>query len=331
MKKIDTRNNILIVSIGIILTTLALVSCEKRDDDVLGSKQEYSKTVVFTDAADEQTRAYYNNTSTTMPTAEYVLSSEDSSDNLFMYEYVTDFSDESIMTRASQYETSDLNNFDVLCYTGSGAKVGDLCNMVIKNGTEWHYDPEINWSKVGSASVAFYAYANVPTSAAISQPNNGNPTLTYTTIPQLSSNQVDIVVAKTPAQYNSATTSKVPLSFNHICAGVQFVLDDLTQDGKTQGTFASIKLVDIASDGAVYDMVTGKWDITNSNVKKKTFELAKNGNSVNFDDVFMLVPQTLGGSAKIEIEFKSATSGVESYIQKFSYDLANIKWEAGKI
>ena len=124
MKIFDSRKSIVMASIGVLFASLALVSCEKREEPLLNEMAKYSKTIVFTEQQQQQTRASYIDYTTAMPSAEYVLRTEEATDSLFLSAYVSDLESEQLMTRAEETTTAKLGEFRILAYNvGAG---GDL-------------------------------------------------------------------------------------------------------------------------------------------------------------------------------------------------------------
>ena len=160
----DSRKSIVMASIGVLFATLALVSCEKREEPLLNDMAKYSKTVVFTEQQVQTRATAYTDYNTQIPYADYVLRAEESTDSMFLSAYVTDLESEQLLTRAREATLSTLNQFYVLAYNANGELNGDLSKSVVPvndEKTAWHYTPEINWSQLGNNEVQFYAYANI--------------------------------------------------------------------------------------------------------------------------------------------------------------------------
>lgn len=314
MKIFDSRKSIVLASIGVLFATLALVSCEKREEPLLNEMAKYSKTIVFTEQQ-QQTRASYIDYTTAMPSAEYVLRTEEATDSLFLSEYVTDLATEEYMTRATEATLDNLSQFYVLAYDSNGELVTELSKSVVPTDeakTEWHYSPDINWSELGNRTINFYAYANIVRGTA-EQVDDSKFKLTLSKDP---TQQTDIIVAKAEKSYNSSTTEQVPLNFNHICAGVKFVTD-FDKQGAVGGTINSITISGIMGT-ATYDVLLGSWSNHENSVSVSM---------TGFSETFMIIPQTLGPSAKISVNF--TTNGGNNHILEKS--LQGYTWEAGKM
>ena len=338
MKIFDSRKSIVLASIGVLFATLALVSCEKREEPLLNEIGKYSKVISF-NQVEKTTRSVYTDINNQLPNATYVLQTE-LGDTLYLQEYVSDI-DEEWMTRATEFETKDLTVFDILAYNvkadGTLEVNTDLCKKVDKNddGT-WSYgafdtQDEINWSALGDNNVKFVAYANLP--------DNTTENIVVTPISQTefklnlpteSAKQKDIVVAKGAVKdangvvtrdiFNSSFNTQVPLEFEHILAQVAFVVDE---NLAVPGTFTKAEIVDYPSNGAVYDIINNTWNMENA--AKQTLTLF--GNNIT-SNVFMVVPQEISGSTAFKFYFTPQSGTVPN--QEFLVQLAGVKWKAGK-
>ena len=333
MKIFDSRKSIVLASIGVLFASLALVSCEKHEEPLLNEMAKYSKTVVFTEQQVQTRATAYTNYSTQMPDADYVLHAEESTDSMFLSAYVTNLESEQLLTRAREATLSTLNQFYVLAYNANGELNGDLSKSVVPANDEktaWHYTPEINWSQLGDNEVQFYAYANIVDDNA--DPVEGSDTKFTLTIPENPDNQTDIIVAKAARTYRSNNTEQVPLQFNHILAGIKFVVGNKTD---ISGYIKSIKVKNVVSQG-VYDIQTGQWsELSLGNKKDLTAAsgLTSNGNTgEQVGSPLMVIPQNLNKSLtddnqniKIEIVFH-ANGGDRTLVANLSGS-----WAAGQM
>ena len=312
MKIFDSRKSIVMASMGVLFATLALVSCEKREEPLLNDMAKYSKTVVFTEQQVQTRATAYTDYNTQMPNADYVLRAEESTDSMFLSAYVTDLESEQLMTRATETTIDNLGRFRILAYNvgsdNSLAINGDLSQLVDKNsdGT-WSYgavdgNTEKYWSDLGSNNVKFYAYANMSSTTT----QNISNTQFRLTLPTNSSAQTDIVVAKgeitdaegnTQDVFNSSFNAQVPLKFNHICAGIRFVVGDREVEGEIE----QIRLISMISS-AVYDLTTNSWNeaggaeatLTVDNVATKTsITLPDRTTAMQVGSTLMVIPQTI--------------------------------------
>lgn len=343
MKIFDSRKSIVLASIGVLFASLALVSCEKREEPLLNEMAKYSKTIVFTEQQ-QQTRASYIDYTTAMPSAEYVLRTEEATDSMFLSAYVTDLESEQLMTRAEETTTANLEEFRILAYNvGAGGDLSINQNLSKrvgkKNDGTWSYgavenQDDINWSELGSNNVKFFAYANLDNDEISS-------TQFRLTLPTNAADQADIIVAEAEKSYNSSTTEQVPLNFNHILAGIKFVVGNKTD---ISGYIKSIKVKNVVSQG-VYDIQTGYWSelsLDNKNDLTAASGLTSNGNTdEQVGSTLMVIPQNLNKSLtddnqniKIEIVFHANggdrtlfanLSGSWAAGQMYTYKISNHK------
>ena len=217
MKIFDSRKSIVMASMGVLFATLALVSCEKREEPLLNDMAKYSKTVVFTEQQTQTRTIAYTDYNTQIPVADYVLRAEESTDSMFLSAYVTDLESEQLMTRATEATLSTLNQFYVLAYNADGELNRTLSKSVVPTDntkTIWRYSPNINWSELGNNTVQFYAYANIVEGNA--DRVEGSDSKFTLTIPENADAQTDIIVAKASQTYTQNSNQQVPLEFNHI-------------------------------------------------------------------------------------------------------------------
>lgn len=333
MKIFDSRKSIVLASIGVLFASLALVSCEKREEPLLNEMAKYSKTIVFTEQQ-QQTRASYIDYTTAMPSAEYVLRTEESTDSLFLSEYVSDLESEQLMTRAEETTTANLGEFRILAYNvGAGGDLSinqNLSKLVgKKNDGTWSYgavtnQDDINWSELGSNDVKFFAYANLTTGMATLVENSS--TQFQLTLPTNAADQADIIVAEAEGSYNSSTTEQVPLTFDHICAGVRFIVGDREQ-GIKSGRILKVELEGITIKG-IYDIVNNRW--TPSSEKGKSYLNVSNETTMQ-ENIFMLIPQgPFGTTTKINVYYGTSLDNENNY-SILEASLQNVKWEQGNL
>ena len=338
MKIFDSRKSIAMASMGVLFATLALVSCEKREEPLLNGIEKYSKIISF-NQVEKTTRSVYTDINNQLPNATYVLQTE-LGDTLYLQEYVSDI-DEEWMTRATEFKETDLTVFDILAYNvkadGTLEANTDLCKKVGNNNGTWSYgaisnQSEINWSALGDNNVKFVAYANLPdntTDNIVVTPISQTEFKLY--LPTESVDQKDIVVAKGAVKnangvvqdvFNSSFNKQVPLEFEHILAQVAFVVDE---NLSVPGTFTKAEIVDYPSKGAVYDIINNTWNMDNA--EKQTLTLS--GDNIT-SDAFMVVPQEKEMSGSTAFKFHFTPSSANGLDQTFDVPLAGTKWEAGK-
>ena len=316
MKIFDSRKSIVMASMGVLFATLALVSCEKREEPLLNDMAKYSKTVVFTEQQVQTRATAYTDYNTQMPDADYVLRAEESTDSMFLSAYVTDLESEQLMTRATEATLSTLNQFYILAYNADGSLNRTLSKLVKPTDntkTTWQYKPEINWSELSNNTVQFYGYANVIADTA-SQVSDSEFKLT---IPENADAQTDIIVAKASQTYTQNSNQQVPLQFTHILAGIKFIVGDKNTREETDangnkvvkegvsGYIKSIKVKNVVSQG-VYDIQTGQWnELSLDNKKDLTAAsgLTSNGNTgEQVGSTLMVIPQNLNKEDSLCVE-----------------------------
>ena len=340
MKIFDSRKSIVMASIGVLFATLALVSCEKREEPLLNDMAKYSKTVVFTEQQVQTRATAYTDYNTQMPDADYVLRAEESTDSMFLSAYITDLESEQLLTRATETTTDNLGQFRILAYnvnSDNSLRINEgLSQLVGKNsdGT-WSYgaitnQSEKNWSELGNNTVKFYAYANLPTAeGAVS--NTGLPSTQFRlTLPTNATEQTDIIVAEAAETYQSNNTQQVPLQFNHICAGIRFVMGT---NKDVNCYISSIKIHNVISQG-IYDVENSVWEENSAIRRSIDVFTAEDGVTTNgsegtqVGETLMLIPQPLDQTGNVTVEIKFQTEEGESIL---SATLTSGSWDAGKM
>ena len=90
--------------------------------------------------------------------------------------------------------------------------------------------------------IDFYAY-----NAGVFNYNSGSPYVSFSEANNEAKNQVDLLVAKSNTSFN-AHGGKVPLTFSHACAAVQFIVF-LNKDASETFVVTDIKLKNIKNKG----------------------------------------------------------------------------------
>ena len=298
MKIFDSRKSIVMASMGVLFATLALVSCEKREESLLNDMAKYSKTVVFTEQQVQTRATAYTDYNTQMPYADYVLRAEESTDSMFLSAYVTDLESEQLKTRATEATLSTLNQFYVLAYNEDGSLNRTLSKSVVPTDdtkTQWRYTPHINWSELGNNTVQFYGYANVIADNA-SQVSDSKFELT---IPENANAQTDIIIAKASQTYTQNSNQQVPLEFNHVLTGVRFIKGD-RESGVKDGRILKVELEGITTV-ATYDIINNEWDLA---TEKGNSYLNISDETKMGENIFMLIPQgPFGTTSKINVYY----------------------------
>ena len=331
MKIFNSRRSIVWACVGVLFAALVLVSCEKREDLDSVKNTQYSKSIAFSQVVNA-TRSVVADYTQSLPNTTFVLRNiEENQDSLFLMTYVTDFDDE-LLTRATTYDNEDVfgnDGFSIFAIA-NGSELNNLTGTVVKKDDTWHYSPDDkNWSELGNNSVQFYAYDNC---FATSNDNTYRITRSATSLnvvmPTNSDNQTDVVVAKSNSVYNSSSNAVVPLTFNHIFAGVKFEIGDLNQE---VGGYVSAITIDGMYGSATYNMATNSWTgLDASNTKTFTVGDIKTNNQTKGSKIgstLMVIPGQLSAAAKINITFVTASNKTRT----LSASLAGGNFEAGKL
>ena len=252
--------------------------------------------------------------------------------------------DQASSTRGVMREASNLyDSFGVLGYSFTGSWDGSqtpvlMYNVEASKGSSV-YETGVYWPG-SDENVRFYAYA--PYSEAdgveglsVSDASlAGAPKLTYE-VPADVTKQSDLLATLCDETATQDHTSPQSLEFHHLLTAVCFKIGD----GMAAGTINKITLKNIKYKGtyafpaaAPWTSDKGSWAVDDD---MKDFSCSPNFTTdgtanvqVNTgEDVFMMLPQTLGDDAVVEVEFTDASSNTDTYS-------ATIKglsaWEQGK-
>ena len=252
--------------------------------------------------------------------------------------------DQASSTRGVMREASNLyDSFGVLGYSFTGSWDGSqtpvlMYNVEASKGSSV-YETGVYWPG-SDENVRFYAYA--PYSEAdgveglsVSDASlAGAPKLTYE-VPADVTKQSDLLATLCDETATQDHTSPQSLEFHHLLTAVCFKIGD----GMAAGTINKITLKNIKYKGtyafpaaAPWTSDKGSWAVDDD---VKDFSCSPNFTTdgtanvqVNTgEDVFMMLPQTLGDDAVVEVEFTDASSNTDTYS-------ATIKglsaWEQGK-
>ena len=154
----------------------------------------------------------------------------------------------------------------------------------------------------------------------------GAPQFTYSLIDDVEQ-QADLMAADTIASTNDVLLQHViPLRFSHLLTAVRFRVDASVP----ACTIKKISIKNVA-DGGTYDYAQRAW--TQVNTTLSTYDINPNlaivgGEKVSLQDsyTFMMMPQTLGEDAQVEITYNTG-----SVDKKVSASLKDRMWESGKI
>ena len=324
----------LTASIAAVLLSASLFSCSS--DDFFGKPESGSTNGISFGVSTENSAATRaNKTDDGLTVARYTLRSDNSADTLCVRAVVTDGIGNNAnkpATRAAM-QTSMYNDFKVVAAVKEN---GNVCSqyymndVATKTGTNWVPSKVYYWPG-SNRQLRFLTWA--PTDAVFqSVPNNPNATKLQYTTPAEAKNQRDIVAAATDfidSPANNGTCTPVSLNFKHLCTAVIIK----TGETMTAGTIKSVSLKGVKNSGT-YDMVNSAWTLTDSKAdftispNQATTSTTPNGTDLNAgESTFMLLPQTLGASSKLEVAFHDNISGKDRIL---SASLNGAVWPMGK-
>ena len=268
----------------------------------------------------------------------FVLRSEDSADTLCVRAIVSDgictsgFEGKQVITRGTPVGgTNFYDKFHVQAYWKKGGNpVGQfyIDEVATNSGNNiWNTATSYYWP---GAQHAFQFYAWAPTDVSFdSTPSTpeANKELKYT-VPTDVTKQKDVVVATT-AEIGGDNNQTVPLTFKHICTAVRFAVGSQMQ----AGSIKSVALKGIKNQGT-YNIERSTWALDNATtdftqvLNKATIGTETAGTEITTPEgTFMMLPQTLGTSGKLEVVFYDKVSGKNRIL---SASLSNQEWPMGK-
>jgi len=209
--------------------------------------------------------------------------------------------------------TENLTAFGLLAYrhaSNSAITTPDFMYnvQVSKSGGTWLTNPEYEWPDNGD-KLDFYAYApyNGAGISLSSSSTTGEPTINFT-MQTAADNQIDLITAKAVDRDNTNAASGVSLTFGHALTTVKFV-----KDANLTGTISSITIKGLYTTGTL--TIGGSWSFTGA---ATNFSPAENTS-------YMMIPQTFGSSASLEVTYVEG-----SKTQKLVYSLNEVTWQAGQ-
>lgn len=171
---------------------------------------------------------------------------------------------------------------------------------------------------------AFYPYNN-PNYVISDKTQAGYPNINVT-IPEDVAQQQDMLVASS-GEISGDRRNRIPLKFSHALSAIKFICGQDMQEG----TVVSVALKGIYSN-AQYNMGSKTW----SNHGRKTNFLqtlnkitsGMSGEKLTTEaQTFMMIPQTLGSDASIEVRFTDN----KNITHTLSASLANTHWSTGGV
>ncbi len=267
----------------------------------------------------------------------FMLRSEDSADSLAVNVYVKNTISESApMTKGSVVENaSAIADFDVYCSLDNGSEtVPYFLNLEAtqENGF-WKpardcYWPGSDFTKLKFLAVAPYDHGMTSTIAS----GSVMPTSFSYTVPEAAVNQNDIMMAVT-GEYAGNYNQTVPVTFNHLLSAINVKIGSVPE-----GTIHSITLKGVGSS-STYTVADGTW-ATCTATDDFAVDFAGDGDTfattgtetgnpqINAAEAtFMMIPQTLGENASLEVVF---THTITNNYVTLTASLANVGWEKSK-
>lgn len=184
------------------------------------------------------------------------------------------------------------------------------------------------WPQNGN--LTFLATANGDNNLTIKDTNEkgdyfSTPSLSYT-VPDKVENQKDVMVAYT---HKATSGIAVPLTFNHLCAAVQFQLTS-----EVENAISSISISGVKGGKVNYMYQDGNWTPDLSECADKEYSInfespIENGTAITSDDnntTLLLAPQTLSADAKITVNFNDNRPPVSTS----SGALKDKEWKMGQ-
>lgn len=339
------------VKVGtVMLSTLLLLGSCSEDaiiDDNGGKLGAASDNICFGISDNDgwpETRSAHT-TADEVVTGNFVLRSADNADTLCVQTTVCDFGPLPFGNNAPTSRAalvSEANMHGSFGVTACLTKDNSYLFFNEENRKPDNYNPSAIWSYVsgniyywpGEAHpLKFYAYSPYGCEGLTppAQPDKGNaaPSFSYT-VPVDAANQTDLLAYATE-EMSGATNSSVPLSFQHICTAVQFVVGKEMQPG----TIKTIRLKGIKNSGTysfdtdwTLDGTTADFEHNlNKGVSVSTSDDTEKENITDDTDCFIMLPQTLPDGASVEIVFHDNTTGTD---RTLTASITGQEWPQGK-
>ncbi len=236
-----------------------------------------------------------------------------------------------------------------ICYTGAWAEnennwtTNFAHNLkVINSGTAWNAEDKLNWS--GSGNIKFFAYSPYPDTDELKNiishsgtSYKGTPTITYT-VPKEVTKQPDFMTAVADC-HDNGQGGTVTLKFTHALTAITIKAGD----DMLAGTITGISISGVYGTGT-YKIGSDTWNTTGSpttfsiedmNVSlpedkdenDKNIDTKPGSDIISGENTFMMIPQTLGEGAKLEVQF---TDNLTQTVRTLTANLKGSTWQKGK-
>ena len=188
------------------------------------------------------------------------------------------------------------------------------------NNTTWTTANSYFWPDDNTKQLRFFGYA--PASAFsgtngtfASSATLGMPTFMGYTVPTNNAEQIDLMFGESN-EYLSAGTGSVTINFHHILSAITFSLG-----ANSAGTIQSVKLKGVPYTGTYSASTTGgSWAV------EPVPGVGANEYSGGLSAVFLMIPQTLPSTARLEVAYTDGNSNGHT----LTYSLNGITWQMGK-
>ena len=238
----------------------------------------------------------------------------------------------SLQTSGRGAPTEEITSFRAWAYLHDGGtdKIFFTDEPVIDKGSYWTTQKLYYWPTSKDMLLSFTAVAGMPDTGMVADMSAtaSDLALRYT-VPSDPAAQTDVMLAQSDQVNGSGIADYcVPLNFRHICTAVRFRTGNELQPGRIE----KITLSGIRSSGTYSG---GRWqDLAGVQSFSIDTPVVISGEDTPGKDLyqtwqtFMLLPQTLGEDARLEVVFRDEISGS---VRTLSTSLAGQQWPMGKI
>ncbi len=296
-------------SVLAVLTTLLLVGCNNEELEKNSIEQPCDYICFVSSDKGVQKSGNANEYTANR----FVLRSKNSKDTLCVRTIVSDGINVSNNSERRRFTrgtpVTGINNFydkfHVLAYIDKPSGLSNFfMNQNATNDGEGTWRTDILYYWPGSDyQFSFYAWAPIDAKGLTPPTKPDTKELKYT-VPDAAADQKDILVAKYENVPGDKNTT-LALNFKHILSAVKFVVGSQMQPG----TIKSVAIKGVKNSGT-YDMSSGIWTLANDT---KNFTQTLNYNTTGSETdgtniiageaTFMMLPQTLGATAQVEVVF----------------------------
>ncbi len=251
-----------------------------------------------------------------------------SSDTVTVACRISDFRGEVATGRAAP--TEQMSGFRAWSYLHEAGTVKPFFvnEDVTDKGSYWATAQTYYWPSSADQLLSFAAVAGIPEDGMDVDAQASDIRLSYT-VPARAAAQQDIMVAKCePVNGADNPAYRVPLAFRHICSAVRFKVGGVMMPGSIERiTLSGILATGTYSGGAWSDLGNPQPVSIDTPVPTAGSEAAGADLYPGYQ-TFMMLPQTLGADARLEVVFKDETTGTT---RTLSASISGQQWPIGKI